>query len=91
MNVDLDKITREVDLKSLEGLLQNITFAQLDRDDLERLGDQHFIKLFKLSQLSIEYLLYTQSYLESLCKSLDLQYKHTYEKTHKVEDHVKKY
>jgi zinc finger protein DZIP1 len=72
MNVDLDKITREVDLKSLEGLLQNITFAQLDRDDLERLGDQHFIKLFKLSQLSIEYLLYTQSYLESLCKSLDL-------------------
>lgn len=43
----------------MQVLLQNITFANLDRDDLERIGDQHFLKLFKLSQLSIEYLLYT--------------------------------
>lgn len=91
MNTDIERIIRDVDLKQLESLLQNITFAQLDRDDLERLGDQHFIKLFKLSQLSIEYLLYTQSYLESLCKALDLQYKHTYEKTAKVEEAIKKY
>lgn len=59
MNIDVDKVIKEVDLKQLEGLLQNITYAQLDREDLERLGDQHFIKLFKISQLSIEYLLYT--------------------------------
>ena len=59
MNIDVDKVIREIDLKQLEGLLQNITYAQLDREDLERLGDQHFIKLFKISQLSIEYLLYT--------------------------------
>ena len=90
MNVDLDRIIREVDLKQLESLLQNITYAALDRDDLDRLGDHHFIKLFKLSQLSIEYLLYTQSYLESLCKALDMQYKHSYEKTAKVEEMVKK-
>ena len=86
MNTDVDKIVKEVDLKQIEGLLQNITYASLDRDDLERLGDAHFIKLFKMSQLSIEYLLYTQTYLESLCKALDLQYKYTYEKTQKVED-----
>jgi hypothetical protein len=59
MNTDLDKINKEVDLKQLENLLSNIAFAQLDRDDLERLGDAHFIKLFRLSQYSIEYLLYT--------------------------------
>jgi len=59
MNTDLDKMVREVDLRQLEGLLQNITYAHLDRDDLERLGDAHFIKLFRLSQLSIEYLIYT--------------------------------
>lgn len=91
MNLDVDKVIREVDLKQLENLLQNITFASLERDDLERLGDAHFIKLFKLSQLSIEYLLYTQAYLESLCKGLDLQYKHAYEKTGKTEDLIKKY
>ena len=49
MNIDLDKINKEVDLKQLEALLQNITFAQLDKDDLERLGDAHFVKLFRLS------------------------------------------
>jgi len=91
MNTDLDKVSKEVDLKSLEGLLQNITFAQLDRDDLERLGDAHFIKLFRLSQYSIEYLLFTQNYLESLCKTLDVEYKHNYEKTMKTEEAIKKY
>lgn len=91
MNLDVDKVIREVDLKQIENLLQNITYASLERDDLERLGDAHFIKLFKISQMSIEYLLYTQSYLESLCKSLDLQYKHTYDKTSKVEDQMRKY
>lgn len=91
MNTDLERIQKEIDLKALETLLQNITFAQLERDDLERLGDAHFIKLFRLSQYSIEYLLYTQNYLESLCKTLDVEYRQTYEKTVKTEEAVKKY
>lgn len=91
MNVDLDRLTKEVDLKQLEVLLSNITFATLDKDDLERLGDQHFLKLFRLTQLAIEYLLYTQNYLESLCKALDLEYKQSYEKTVKMEEVMRKY
>lgn len=90
MNTDIEKMVAEVDLSTLEQLLQNITYARLDRDDLERLGDAHFIKLFRLSQLSIEYLIYTQNYLETLTRSLDLHYKHTYEETKKVEAKVKK-
>jgi len=31
----------------------------MDREDMERFGDDNFIKLFKLSQMSIEYLVYT--------------------------------
>ena len=49
MNADVDKIIREVDIRSLEQLLQNITYAKLDRDDMERFGDENFLKLFKLS------------------------------------------
>jgi hypothetical protein len=49
MNADLDKIVSTVDLAQLESLLQNLTYANLDREDLERLGDTHFIKLFRLS------------------------------------------
>ena len=90
MNTDIDRLVGEVDLATLEQLLQNITYARLDREDLERLGDAHFIKLFRLSQLSIEYLIYTQNYLETLTRSLDLHYKHSYEETKKIENRVKK-
>ncbi len=86
MNTNIEKITEEVDLKQLEGLLQNLTYAQLDREDLERMGDAHFVKLFRLSQLSIEYLIYTQNYLETLTKSLDVHYKQAYEDTVKIRD-----
>ena len=59
MNTDIEKVIGQVDLVQLEGLLQNLTYANLDREDMERLGDTHFIKLFRLSQMSIEYLIYT--------------------------------
>lgn len=75
MNTDIERITTDVDLRTLESLLQNITYSLLDREDLERMGDAHFVKLFRLSQLSIEYLIYTQNYLETLTKSLDFHYK----------------
>ena len=57
---------------------------------MERLGDTHFIKLFRLSQMSIEYLIYTQNYLETLTKTLDLHYKQSYEETARVRDAIKK-
>jgi len=75
MNTDIDRIATEMDLRSLESILQNITYSHLDREDLERMGDAHFVKLFRLSQLSIEYLIYTQNYLETLTKSLDFHYR----------------
>ena len=91
MNSDIEKITRNVDLRQLEGLLQNITYSKLDRNDMERFGDDTFIKLFKLSQMSIEYLIYTQNYLECLTKTLDMQYKNVYEQTKVYRDQLEKY
>jgi zinc finger protein DZIP1 len=91
MNTDIERITTEVDLRQLESLLQNITYSLLDREDLERMGDAHFVKLFRLSQLSIEYLIYTQNYLETLTKSLDFHYKQAYEDTAKIRDKIKLY
>jgi len=90
MNANVDKIVEEVDLRQLEALLQNLTYAHLDRDDMELLGDAHFTKLFRLSQLSIEYLIYTQNYLETLTKSLDLHYRNSYEETAKMRDLLRK-
>ena len=90
MNIDIDKMVKEVDLRQLESLLQNLTYAHLDREDLERLGDAHFVKLFRLSQLSIEYLIYTQNYLETLTTSLDLHYQNSYAETAKIRSAIQK-
>lgn len=50
---------RETDIDKLERLLQNLTFSQLEKSDLKRVKDKNIIKLFKLGQLTTEYLLYT--------------------------------
>ena len=68
MATDLDKLEKEVDIKKLESQLQNLAFASLEGDELARMGDQYVGKMFRLSQMSIEYLIYTQSYLEQLTK-----------------------
>jgi zinc finger protein DZIP1 len=85
MNVDTDKLMKEIDLPTLETLLNNITYANLDRDDLERLGDAHFVKLFRVSQLTIEYLLYTQDYFQSVNKVLDVKGKEWYTQAKELE------
>jgi hypothetical protein len=87
-DVDLNKITSEVDLKAYEGLLQNITYARIDRDDVDRFTDD-FVRLFRLSQMSIEYLIYTQNYLECLTKALDVQYKTAYDRTKNVQEEIR--
>ena len=71
MNTDIDRITKELDLHELEPLLENLTYASVNEDEMSRMGDAYFIKLFKLSQMSIEYLMYSQNYLETLTKTLD--------------------
>ena len=46
------------DISQLEKLLQNIANAKLNTHDLKRFGDKNMIKLFKVGQLTTEYLLY---------------------------------
>eukprot|EP01135_Chromosphaera_perkinsii_P007209 Nk52_evm17s745 gene=Nk52_evmTU17s745 len=59
---DLERIMREVDVNMLQHQLENVTFCDVDAEDW-RYADPQFIKLFKLSQLIIEYLLYSQEFL----------------------------
>jgi hypothetical protein len=75
--VDLNQLIENGDVKSLQSLLENITYASLSREDLDRFGDASLTKLFKLSQLSLEYLQRSQSNLHSQVQTLDSQYKET--------------
>lgn len=56
--VDLDRIAQATDIDGLESILQNVANAKLTRSDLKKFGDKNMIKLFKVGQLTTEYLLY---------------------------------
>ena len=64
MNFRFQVGTQQENMGNLQKLLQNITYSKLDDNDLLRVAsDQHacenFLKLFNISQMSIEYLIYT--------------------------------
>ena len=40
--------------------------------------------------MSVEYLIYTQNYLETLTKTLDLHYKQSHEETVRIREAIKK-
>ncbi len=54
-----------MDIDTLEGITKNITFARIDTNDLRYFSEDTFVQIFRLAQLIIEYLLYTQNYLAS--------------------------
>ena len=64
--------SEEADLGTFESLLENAAYAQLSQEEFQQLGDSHFSKLFRLGQMSTEYLMYTQNYIEMASKSLNI-------------------
>lgn len=72
--IDLDKIVRDVDIDVLQMHLENITFSNLKEEDLRFLTDPQVIKLFRTSQLMIEYLLYAQEQLASNLQQMANRY-----------------
>eukprot|EP01041_Mallomonas_annulata_P001492 gene1492-2874_t len=73
-NIDLDRVVREVDIDILQLHLENITFCNLREEDLRFITDQHVIKLFRIAQLVIEYLLYVQEHLADSLHALATKY-----------------
>ncbi|XP_063693290.1 cilium assembly protein DZIP1L-like isoform X2 [Bolinopsis microptera] len=61
-NVDVDKITRELDYQALQANIMNVAFCDTNSQDFVEVDDD-FIKLYKLGQYTIEYLLHCQEYL----------------------------
>lgn len=87
--LDLNRIIETGDVLSLQSMLENIAYASLDREDLERFSDSSLMKLFKLSQLSIEYLMHSQDKLHSQALSLDSQRKEVASKAAALEESVR--
>ena len=73
-NINLDKLVREVDIDLLQSQIENITFCNLKEEDLRYLTDPQIIKLFRVSQLMMEYLLYSQDQLVENLNKLSVKY-----------------
>lgn len=72
--IDLEKLIQEVDIDALQSVLENITFSQISSDDLNLYSEDSFIRLFRISQLTMEYLLHVQDLLANSLNSLAKKY-----------------
>jgi zinc finger protein DZIP1 len=54
-----------VDLDTLEKIVSIVAFGDIEAEDTRYLSELNFVKVFRLSQLIIEYLLYVQDCLQS--------------------------
>ncbi|KAL5247454.1 hypothetical protein ACHWQZ_G019363 [Mnemiopsis leidyi] len=61
-NVDIEKITRDLDYRALQANIMNVAFCDTKSQDFLEV-DEDFIKLYRLGQYTIEYLLHCQEYL----------------------------
>ena len=56
---------RDADLDTLEKVVSIIAFGDIEAEDTRHLTELNFIKVFRLAQLTIEYLLYVQDCLQT--------------------------
>ncbi|KAL3771600.1 hypothetical protein ACHAWO_012333 [Cyclotella atomus] len=66
--VNIDRVIKEVDLEVLQNLVENLTFGELTEEDLDLYSNNVFVKLFQVSQLTLEHLLDVQ---DTLCANLN--------------------
>ncbi|CAF0826367.1 unnamed protein product [Didymodactylos carnosus] len=62
---DVDRIAREMDFQALQENLEQITFCNIDAEVDTRAIDPNFVKLFKMAQLTIDYLLLCQEQISA--------------------------
>ncbi|KXZ55055.1 hypothetical protein GPECTOR_3g213 [Gonium pectorale] len=63
--IDINSMVRDVDLDTLEKIVNIVAYGDIEAEDTRHLTELNFIKIFRLSQMMIEYLLYVQDCLQS--------------------------
>lgn len=74
VNLDLDSMLRNNDLGPVENYLDNLIFSNIEENDLQIVPETSLVKLIKMFQVILEYLLYTQQKLETDNKILETNY-----------------
>ncbi|XP_071950336.1 uncharacterized protein [Antedon mediterranea] len=69
--VDVDRIKADADWSVLQQNIQHVTYCNIDQELDLRSVDSTFVKLFKLAQMIIEYLMISQEHLGSVVSTLE--------------------
>uniref|UniRef100_A0A5F9DBA0 DAZ interacting zinc finger protein 1 like n=1 Tax=Oryctolagus cuniculus TaxID=9986 RepID=A0A5F9DBA0_RABIT len=72
--LDVDRVARELDVATLQENITGVTFCNLDRETCSRCGqpvDPALLKVLRLAQLIIEYLLHCQDCLSTSVAQLE--------------------
>jgi zinc finger protein DZIP1 len=59
---------RDTDVDMLERTVTMIAFGDIEAEDTRHLTETNFVRIFRLAQLTVEYLLYVQDCLSSTHK-----------------------
>ncbi|XP_011145634.2 zinc finger protein DZIP1L isoform X1 [Harpegnathos saltator] len=62
--IDIDRVIRERDFSTIDENINNVIDYCLESEYDVKILDSNFVKLFRLAQLSVEYLLYCKQYLD---------------------------
>ncbi|XP_045470544.1 zinc finger protein DZIP1 isoform X3 [Harmonia axyridis] len=62
--LDVDKVIEEKDVAIIEQLLPSLVQYNIDTNEHIGIIDQNFLKMFRMSQLAVEYLLFCKKYLD---------------------------
>lgn len=89
-SVDVDRIQRDMDVKTLQDNIMHITFCNIEAElGMQGFGyDTNFIKMFKLAQLIIEYLLHSQQFLSASLDSENRTLKESMEVAQKAKEEL---
>ncbi|KAH0553857.1 zinc finger protein DZIP1 [Cotesia glomerata] len=63
-SIDIDRLIRERDFLTIDENINNVVDYNLESEYDIKILDPNFVKLFRLAQLSVEYLLYCKQYLD---------------------------
>ncbi|XP_055954593.1 cilium assembly protein DZIP1 [Patella vulgata] len=89
-SIDIDQISRTLDFNALQENIMNLTFCNIESELDMRMVDPNFVKLFKLAQFTIEYLLHSQDYLAGVVAASEEKVKATEQEMLKLKNEMEK-
>ncbi|KAL7299478.1 hypothetical protein TKK_0007717 [Trichogramma kaykai] len=87
-SIDIDRVIRERDFNTVDENVNNVVDYCLDSEYDVKILDPNFVKLFRLSQLAVEYLLYCKQYLDQSVVILKEELKYKLEENVKLKEEV---